>query len=161
MKRQHVKGASLDDWRGDVWQLGSGDDGARLDAGPKDVFIFELEERASTGFRWEAREAVDLGFGLIDDTSTFDDAVVGGTGRRRLVFTAPPPGAYDLRLPLRLQRRLVFGPGGVPLRRPHRAMYGVQQVLEMKAKMAGWSGVACIVPGKLLPPLRRRHRLID
>lgn len=101
VKRQILKGASLDDWRGDVWQLGSGDDGARLDAGPKDVFIFELEERASSGFRWEVRGAVDLGFGLIDDTSTFDYAVVGGTARRRLVFTAPPPGAYDLRLPLR------------------------------------------------------------
>ncbi len=101
VKRKALQGIPLDDSWADVWQFHSGDDGARIEAGPNDVFIVELDERASTGFRWEVREAIDAGFGLLDDKSTFDESVIGGPALRRVVFRAPPPGTYDLRLPLR------------------------------------------------------------
>jgi Zn-dependent peptidase ImmA (M78 family) len=101
VKKRTLGRGLLQDWRGDVWLLGAGDDGAKLDAGPNDVFIFELEERAATGFRWDAGEVTGLGFRLIDDMSSFDESVVGGTAQRRLVFSAPPPETYDLHLPQR------------------------------------------------------------
>ena len=101
-----LQGASLEDSWADVWHLGSGDAGSELVAGPNDVFVVELEEPASTGFRWEPREVTAVGFGLVDDTSVFDENVVGGSSRRRIVLSAPPAGVYDFRLPLRRS----FGP---------------------------------------------------
>ncbi|WP_163868263.1 ImmA/IrrE family metallo-endopeptidase [Myxococcus eversor] len=101
VKKTALQGVPLDDSWADVWQLRSGDDGARIEAGPNDVFMVALDERASTGFRWEVREAIDAGFGLLDDRSTFDESVIGGPSLRRVVFRAPPPGTYELRLPLR------------------------------------------------------------
>lgn len=101
LKLKALRGVALKDPWADVWQLSAGDDGAHLDAGPNDLFIVELEERAAAGFRWEANRAVDLGFSLLEDSSGFDEGKVGGPSKRRLVLGAPPPGRYELRLPLR------------------------------------------------------------
>lgn len=101
VKLRALCGVPLVDPWADVWHLGEGDDGAYLDAGPNDLFILELEEPAAAGFRWEVASAVDLGFPLIQDSSAFDGAEIGGSSRRRLVLGAPPPGNYELRLPLR------------------------------------------------------------
>lgn len=100
VKRKALRELPLDDPWADVWLLGSGDDGGQLDAGPNDIFILDLEERVSGGFRWDAKAATDAGFSLLADTSSFDKSVVGGPARRRLAFKAPPPGIYNLRLPL-------------------------------------------------------------
>lgn len=101
VKRTLLKGSPLDDPWADVWHISAGDDGARIDAGPKDVFVFDLEEPAATGLRWDARGVIDMGFTLLDDANTFDESIVGGPARRRLVFRAPAAGTYDLLLPLR------------------------------------------------------------
>lgn len=101
LKLKALRGVPLEDPWADVWHLGAGDDGAHLDAGPNDLFIVELEERAAAGFRWEAARAIDLGFSLLDDSSAFEDGAVGGASWRRLVLGAPPPGDYELRLPMR------------------------------------------------------------
>jgi hypothetical protein len=91
-KRRVLQGIPLDDSWADVWHLGASDDGGRIDAGPTDV---------ATGFRWDPRDVIDMGFALLDDSSNFDDSIVGGPSRRRLVLRAPPPGSYNLHLPLR------------------------------------------------------------
>ncbi len=101
VKKKVLRGVPLGDPWADVWQLGSGDDGAQLDAGPNDLFVFELAERAASGFRWDVQSAIDTGFALLADTSEFDERVVGGQSERRLVLSAPPPGTYELHLPLR------------------------------------------------------------
>lgn len=101
VKRETLRGVALNDSWADVWHLVGKDDGARLDAGPNDIFIVELEERAASGFRWAPAEAIDSGFPLLEDTSSFDKGVIGGPAVRRLVFGAPPPGAHEFRLPLR------------------------------------------------------------
>jgi hypothetical protein len=100
LKQKALRGVALDDPWADVWLLKSGDNGGQLDAGPNDIFILELEERASAGFRWDVRRTIEQGFVLLEDTSAFDESVVGGPARRRLVLSAPPPGIYDLCLPL-------------------------------------------------------------
>jgi hypothetical protein len=100
VKKRALRELALDDPWADVWLLGSGDDGGQLEAGPNDIFILDLEERVSGGFRWDAKAATNEGFSLLADTSTFDESVVGGPARRRLTFKAPPPGVYNLRLPL-------------------------------------------------------------
>jgi predicted secreted protein len=100
VKRTALQGVPLDDSWADVWQLGATDDGARIEAGPNDLFVIDLEERAAAGFRWDFRQAADAGFALLADESTFDEAVVGGPSRRRVVLRAPAPGSYELRLPL-------------------------------------------------------------
>ncbi len=100
VKRKALQGITLEDSWADVWQLGLGDDGARLEAGPNDVFIFEMEERASTGMRWDIREAINAGFSLLEDRNTFDEGIIGGPALRRVVFRAPPPGFYNLCLPM-------------------------------------------------------------
>jgi Zn-dependent peptidase ImmA (M78 family) len=110
VKRKALREVTLEDSWADVWVLGAGDDGALLDAGAHDIFIFDLEERPSTGFRWDVRDAAAQGFDLLDDTSTFDPTVVGGPARRRLVFRAPPAGTYDLRLPLSRSFARTTGP---------------------------------------------------
>ncbi|WP_434299320.1 ImmA/IrrE family metallo-endopeptidase [Corallococcus exiguus] len=100
VKRRALRGVQLDDSWADVWQLCSGDNCAQIEAGPNDVFIVELDEPASSGYRWDVREAVDIGFGLLEDSNVFNEDVVGGTALRRVVFRAPPAGVYDLHLPL-------------------------------------------------------------
>lgn len=101
VKQQLLQGAPLEDPWADVWLLRREDDGATLDAGPSDIFVFDLEEPAATGRRWEFAGALEQGFSLIDDVSHFDDGVVGGASARRVILGAPPSGVYDLCLPLR------------------------------------------------------------
>jgi hypothetical protein len=98
IKTRALKGVPLEDPWADVWRLGPGDDGAVLDAGPNDLFIFEADEKAAAGFRWDASSAFTEGFVLVDDTSSFDEQVVGGASRRRLVFQAKQQGKCSLRL---------------------------------------------------------------
>lgn len=100
-KRRALGGVALDDPWADVWQLSAADSGARIDAGPNDVFVIDLDERAAAGFRWDARDAVAIGFEVLRDDSAFGSDVVGGSSRRHLVFRAPPAGVHHLSLPLR------------------------------------------------------------
>lgn len=100
IKRLELDKVTLGDPWADVWQLGRGDNGAVLDAGPNDLFIFEADEHAAAGFRWDAAKAITEGFVVIDDTSTFDEKVVGGPARRRLVFQAKRQGVCTLHLSL-------------------------------------------------------------
>jgi len=100
VKSRALRGVALSDPWADVWLLGAGDNGGQLEAGPHDVFIVELEEGASAGFRWDISTATSEGFTLLEDTSAFDRTVVGGASRRRIVLGAPPAGAHTLRLPL-------------------------------------------------------------
>lgn len=100
VKRSALRGVPLADSWADVWELGATDDGARIEAGPHDLFVIELEERAAGGYRWDLRDAAEAGFALNADHSTFEPSVVGGTSRRRVVLGAPPPGAHELHLPL-------------------------------------------------------------
>jgi Zn-dependent peptidase ImmA (M78 family)/predicted secreted protein len=100
IKARTLKGARLEDPWADVWLLGPGDDGAVLDAGPNDVFIFEADEKAAAGFRWDLA-AVNEALAVVDDTSTFDHGVVGGASRRRLVFQAKQQGECSVELSLR------------------------------------------------------------
>ena len=51
LKRQLV-GDDLEDSWGDVWNLNLSDMGSLLEAGPTDVFRFNLVERASAGYLW-------------------------------------------------------------------------------------------------------------
>ena len=100
IKRTALRGVGLDDSWADVWLLGQHDNGAQLDAGPNDVFILDLEERAAAGFRWDASDAIKQGFVLLEDTSRFNKNVVGGPAERRVVLRSPAPGKFDLNLKL-------------------------------------------------------------
>lgn len=78
------------------------DNGAQLEAGPNDVFIFETEEDILTKARWATQDVINAGFYLLEDRTTSDNRVIGSsTAIRRLVFRAPPRGTYDFCLPLR------------------------------------------------------------
>lgn len=101
VKGRILQGIPLKNPWADVWLLGPGDNGAMLHASADDIFVFELEERAATGFRWDPREVLDEGFELLLDNNAFSKSVVGGGSRRRLVFRAPPAGIYNFNLPLR------------------------------------------------------------
>lgn len=98
MKRRALGGVLLKDSWADVWVLQSGDAGARLDAGPNDIFIVQLEEQAASGFRWDTRTATDAGFRLLDDSSRLNDRRVGGPSTRQLIFAAPTAGLHELEL---------------------------------------------------------------
>lgn len=86
-----------DPWA-DVWQLRAADHGSRLEAGPNDVFLLDVDENASAGFRWDLSAARADGFVVLKESSQFDQAVVGGTSKRRIALGAPPPGNHTLRL---------------------------------------------------------------
>lgn len=98
IKQRALGGVPLSDPWANVWILGEGDANSRLNAGPHDIFIVELEERASSGFRWEAAAAVAAGFRVIDDGSHVNDRRIGAPSTRRLVFAAAAPGEYELEL---------------------------------------------------------------
>jgi Zn-dependent peptidase ImmA (M78 family)/predicted secreted protein len=100
-KQAALRGVALEDPWADVWRLDTGDNGATLDAGPTDLFVVELEERASAGFAWDLEQAVANGFSVVSDFSEFDQSIVGGPSMRRLVFRAPARGVYQLQLTLR------------------------------------------------------------
>jgi predicted secreted protein len=101
IKRRALDGVPMEDSWADVWVLDASDDGARIDAGPKDVFLLELEEPAAAGFRWDLERVLNAGFVVLRDESTFDATITGGPSCRRLALRAPPAGEYDLRLALR------------------------------------------------------------
>lgn len=94
-----------DSW-GDVWRVGDRDRGPRrITPRPGDEIIIDLEELPSTGYIWDVPEGA--GFELTE--SSFEqhdvgeplDPVVGGSGRRRLVFRATRPGDFRLELAMR------------------------------------------------------------
>lgn len=102
IKTDILGGIALADPWADVWLLSEGDEGAHLEAGPNDVFVVELAEPASSGYRWDPSPAVDAGFVRLADASTFSESVVGGPAVRRLGFTTRT--GPQLELSLRLSR---------------------------------------------------------
>jgi Zn-dependent peptidase ImmA (M78 family) len=98
IKQRALNGVKLEDSWANVWVLGEGDADSQLNAGPNDIFIVELEERAASGFRWDAKAAVAAGFRVLDDGNQFSDRRVGAASTRRLVFAAAAAGEYELEL---------------------------------------------------------------
>lgn len=85
-KQRLLGDLGLDDWRAHVWLLDEHDDGGTIEAGPLDVFVADLPERAGSGYLWETNALEYAGFTVIDDLGEQDDAqVVGGPSRRRIV----------------------------------------------------------------------------
>ena len=114
IKQRALGGVPLPDSWANVWVLGEGDANAQLNAGPNDVFIVELEERASSGYRWDAAAAVAAGFRVLDDGSHVNDQRIGAPSTRRLVFAAAAPGEYELEL--RHRRSFSTRGGGASIR---------------------------------------------
>lgn len=98
LKKSVLRGISLNDSWANVWVLHAGDNNSHLEAGPNDVFVVELEERAAAGFRWDAQVAIQAGFQVLEDGNLFSDRQVGSPAQRRLVFRAPAPGDHEFAL---------------------------------------------------------------
>lgn len=98
-KQRLLGDVRLDDWRAHVWLLDEHDDGGVIEAGPLDVFVADLPERAASGFLWDTDSVESAGFSVIEDFGEQADIeTVGGASRRRIVLQAQRPGKHRLRL---------------------------------------------------------------
>lgn len=98
--KQRILGdVTPDDWRAHVWLLDERDDGLTIEAGPQDLFVFNLTEHAGAGYLWETRAFEDAGFKILEDVGNQESAdTIGGPSRRRLVMKGPGPGVRRLGL---------------------------------------------------------------
>jgi Zn-dependent peptidase ImmA (M78 family) len=86
-----------EDWRAHVWLLDEHDDGAKIEAGPQDLFVASLVENGGAGYLWETRALEAAGFTILEDVGDEEVAeAVGGPSRRRLVLKGPRPGVHRL-----------------------------------------------------------------
>lgn len=88
-----------DNYRGDVWLLTARDKGTRIDGSQNDIFVLQLEERASAGYIWDLDQLTASGFAIVGDTCEgVDQDGVGGPVVRR-VTAAPqdaPRGQFEV-----------------------------------------------------------------
>lgn len=85
----------------DVLKITEKDGGARLTGDPDDLIRIELEEAASSGYRWSAKELLEAGYEILEDSSVFSlEPLLYGAGSRRKLI-ARPPGLGTTTLALR------------------------------------------------------------
>ncbi len=79
----------------DVWSLSEKEEDILIDADKEDVFIIELEERSSSGYRWEFfdESSVRIGFNEQKEGEKY-----GSYGSRKIGFEFPDPGKHSIRL---------------------------------------------------------------
>jgi predicted secreted protein len=96
-KQRLLGNATLKDSWADVWLLDEHDNGGTIEAGPRDVFVVNLTERAGSGYLWDPHSFENAGFKIEEDSCEPDDLEsVGGPTRRRLVLKAPAQGARQV-----------------------------------------------------------------
>jgi Zn-dependent peptidase ImmA (M78 family) len=94
-----LNGAPLPNPWADVWALGDRDDGRFLQAGPSDLVVVTLSERAGAGYLWDVQGATAAGFTVqADNRDAIDASSIGGPVVRRLVFQVPESGHHRLAL---------------------------------------------------------------
>lgn len=98
-KKELLQELPLEDPWADVWALSEADDGCRLEAGPTDLLVVDLTEKAGAGYVWEIDDAVRAGFSIKSDSCDVDEDRVGAPVKRRLVMSLPnEPGTHTLSL---------------------------------------------------------------
>jgi Zn-dependent peptidase ImmA (M78 family)/predicted secreted protein len=98
-KQRILRDRALDDWRAHVWLLDEHDGGGLIDAGPLDVFVADLPERAGSGYLWDTDAPASAGFTILEDLGEQEDGeAIGGPSRRRIILKAQQPGAHRLSL---------------------------------------------------------------
>jgi len=79
----------------DIWSLTSKESNALFDANKEDVFIIELKERTSSGYRWEFEDKSTVK--VVYDEHTKGEEY-GSFGTRKIGFSFPSPGNHSVRL---------------------------------------------------------------
>jgi Zn-dependent peptidase ImmA (M78 family)/predicted secreted protein len=79
----------------DVWSLSPQESDVRLNADKKDIFLVELEERTSSGYRWDFPKESHV-------EKIFDEEYAGDkygeSGLRKIGFKFPDPGNHSIQL---------------------------------------------------------------
>ncbi|WP_254280814.1 ImmA/IrrE family metallo-endopeptidase [Haloarcula marina] len=77
----------------DIWSLSEKESSIRLNADEEDIFVIELEELASSGYRWEFPETSPAEK-IYDGQSAGEK--YGSSGSRKFAFMFPDPGNYNI-----------------------------------------------------------------
>ena len=99
LKTTALEGAKLEDPWADVWLLDEHDDGAILSAGPTDVLVVSLVERAGSGYLWDTSGLAKAGFQILNDQrDSLGSNHIGGPTRRKLILATPSSGIHRVSL---------------------------------------------------------------
>jgi Zn-dependent peptidase ImmA (M78 family) len=80
----------------DVWLLSQRDAGTQLEASPDDIFVIQLEDMSSAGYRWEVNGSDSSVEVLRENIAIGED--YGSTSVRKTVFRFDSVGRHSLRL---------------------------------------------------------------
>jgi predicted secreted protein len=56
-----------ENWIGDVWLLGDGDQGSNLEGQPEDLFVIKLREKSGSGYLWNKDQLRSEGFNILTE----------------------------------------------------------------------------------------------
>lgn len=83
-----------DPWA-DVWSLSRSDTGTFLEAGPHDLFVVHVQDRASAGFLWKLAE-VSRGARIIEERREEPNGQYGASVGRAIYLRFDEPGIHTL-----------------------------------------------------------------